>query len=1076
MSAGLPPASADAQARPSVDRPLNAILEDPDENKSATTDGGSFFSDEEEEDTISIPKFTPLASSQNIPAKITFTNSSFSNFIKHNSPVGPGTASTDSPAAATETNKPVKSPRLLNFDSFESGTDEANKQNAPKKMTRVEQYWDGDVLSPASAGSDHEESANPTSEDPFGFLMDDLMSPMANPYDSGQLSKVVFSESQSKTRLEPIRRLINPDSPPVGPSDLDIDFSGGHRSTGDQFTPSTLKVELETAKKEIATLLEAIHQKDLNVIDAQRKIEELQDDVISEKRDGLTIRQRLDTALVNANQLETKNVLLRTQIDEIEQESRSVAKSLRDVAVLLNMQSIPADDESLGVHVKAKLTSLLKAEAELTSLKAHRDDLDYNERNLVEDLANMRAALNTEKTIRSQLEITNLRNVEIRDRDILELQAKLNDASRQIRDKEELGHAVAAEARALTEELRDAHVVIDRKEREVIDLRSRSGPKAESSAKLSQRVDSDTFLPHSEDDAERLEQLATENRSLKEELASLRRKMIRNGNSTNSFGAESPKSVPNRKGLLRAGSSQPPDVVSSEPNLGGGATAKVKRELKVLNAALSQVISGSNSAIAKLKTENLALVGRLHDYERSEPALRQELLTRTKQLESLNLQLAESQVLLRDQMGAKTNEENREEPRTEIRSDVEWSGTTMRTLLGQLRDTIHAASIQRNTPEAPLTAQHEQIRELVDELRTLQRTMEARNTASASRKLEEDLAEMTAARTHFQEFIEKERKAATIQQDQKDDIVVLQKMLSEREDEIEHWRTVCTKLDRESLSLLDNVSAEPGQARYEYEEQSSSVQRYWPQSGRSSDFRRIIEHGQGPDNYAVILEQSSSAFDYDPRFIDSEFRQRSFSESGHGSATTEYLLNSFDPTTVDQIVFTSPANNPSSGDFASQDGRVPGNVVTFFRGGISSSLRGPRPSFELPVARRPDSAPPRGSLPEFDGRLLSRGYPVARDSIESVEPVKVHSTVETQTEINDHSPRTRVFDERITHNREPVVRLTLPAVDYEGIRLRSKTQLAQLEDLCRRIDQANSQYVPFLPNNTLELDSVAHTK
>ena len=71
----------------------------------------------------------------------------------------------------------------------------------------------------------------------------------------------------------------------------------------------------------------------------------MQEDALSEKRDGVSVQRRLETALHNANQLETQNVLLRTQLDDVEQESRSVAKSLRDIALLLNMQSIPADGE-----------------------------------------------------------------------------------------------------------------------------------------------------------------------------------------------------------------------------------------------------------------------------------------------------------------------------------------------------------------------------------------------------------------------------------------------------------------------------------------------------------------------------------------------------------------------------------------------------------------------------------------------------------------------------------------------------------------------------------------------------------
>jgi hypothetical protein len=71
----------------------------------------------------------------------------------------------------------------------------------------------------------------------------------------------------------------------------------------------------------------------------------LKHDAISEKRDGVSMQRRLETALANANQLESKNVLLRTQMDEMEQDHRSVAKSLRDIAVLFNMHNIPADDE-----------------------------------------------------------------------------------------------------------------------------------------------------------------------------------------------------------------------------------------------------------------------------------------------------------------------------------------------------------------------------------------------------------------------------------------------------------------------------------------------------------------------------------------------------------------------------------------------------------------------------------------------------------------------------------------------------------------------------------------------------------
>ena len=73
--------SGDGQVRQTAsDRPLNAILEDPDEGKSVTTDAGSFFfEDDDDESSISIPKFTPLSSSA--PTRITFANSSFNSLI-----------------------------------------------------------------------------------------------------------------------------------------------------------------------------------------------------------------------------------------------------------------------------------------------------------------------------------------------------------------------------------------------------------------------------------------------------------------------------------------------------------------------------------------------------------------------------------------------------------------------------------------------------------------------------------------------------------------------------------------------------------------------------------------------------------------------------------------------------------------------------------------------------------------------------------------------------------------------------------------------------------------------------------
>ena len=84
-------------------------------------------------------------------------------------------------------------------------------------------------------------------------------------------------------RPTPVRKLVKPDSPSPSPADWDIDFSGFLLQSTDAARP-TIEAELTSARKEIATLLEAIHQKDQNVISAHQKIEEYGENTINKRR------------------------------------------------------------------------------------------------------------------------------------------------------------------------------------------------------------------------------------------------------------------------------------------------------------------------------------------------------------------------------------------------------------------------------------------------------------------------------------------------------------------------------------------------------------------------------------------------------------------------------------------------------------------------------------------------------------------------------------------------------------------------------------------------------------------------
>lgn len=64
-----------------------------------------------------------------------------------------------------------------------------------------------------------------------------------------------------------------------------------------------------------------------------------------ERKEALGLQQRLDRALLNANELETKNVHLQTALDEKTNENATVSKTLQEIAHLLQINDIPANDQ-----------------------------------------------------------------------------------------------------------------------------------------------------------------------------------------------------------------------------------------------------------------------------------------------------------------------------------------------------------------------------------------------------------------------------------------------------------------------------------------------------------------------------------------------------------------------------------------------------------------------------------------------------------------------------------------------------------------------------------------------------------
>lgn len=73
----------------------------------------------------------------------------------------------------------------------------------------------------------------------------------------------------------------------------------------------------------------------------------LKEKYAAERRDGPLMQQRLEAALRNASELEAKNVLLTTQIAELEARTRRMSSRFSDMASLLGLKSSSNDDKVL---------------------------------------------------------------------------------------------------------------------------------------------------------------------------------------------------------------------------------------------------------------------------------------------------------------------------------------------------------------------------------------------------------------------------------------------------------------------------------------------------------------------------------------------------------------------------------------------------------------------------------------------------------------------------------------------------------------------------------------------------------
>ena len=135
-------------------------------------------------------------------------------------------------------------------------------------------------------------------------------------------------------------------------------------------------------------------------------INRLKDKYSTGRREGPVTQQRLDTALRNATELESQNVVLTTRVAELEANVRRMSSRFRDLAALLNLPGT-AEEKVVEEQVIRKVELLSAVEKEVSDARNERHNDVFVQQNLHKEISNLRKQIENQEVRRTSISMKN---------------------------------------------------------------------------------------------------------------------------------------------------------------------------------------------------------------------------------------------------------------------------------------------------------------------------------------------------------------------------------------------------------------------------------------------------------------------------------------------------------------------------------------------------------------------------------------------------------------------------------------------------------------------------------------------
>ncbi|XP_055338242.1 kinesin-like protein KIF16B isoform X2 [Paramacrobiotus metropolitanus] len=1024
------------------ERPLGPIFEDPDEHRSDQTKSKKSRSRDnsfsEDDDSIGLPAFQSAK-----PNKITFPKSSFNNFIHYtnkpneNADADTNPAERDAPSMTFSQKNTVSIPTAdLLGDLDNTPNPFSTKPNpalnfplkpsnfgVPKRMTRIVDFpahdQESDPDSIAEVGGLDSDSAEE--------LPPDSLSPRRSPLRENaetegvnetpdKISVNVALGPDDRANIRPPAE--RPDMPfsieswqerrfssTITKSQVEQSPSAAVNHTGQplsQYETSQLEVEivhlqtaLAAANAEIEDLVKAVHHKDQNVIEAQETIKRLAGGV--DRRESFERGQRVERTMGRLKELEDENEQLKTDKQKHQQENAAFREILHDIEKILGMDTVPADDQELLIHMKARINNLVETERKTSAKQLNKADNMEDWDIFQHEASSLRRALSIKDEQSAQNEKRRIQLEEQRKK----MESELVDLQTKTKQQEELNHLVAAEARTLSDELKHAHAVIERKDAVIMEMGHHNYENLNGNE-----------LHHNSFDSV-LEQnanytaLLIENTDLKAKLTAVSQQLKDSGRTDADFPYEPSTSVQPASGRLH---SHRPDLVSDKQQLEHrNGTRSARRELRIVNAALAQVVSSANTAINHLKAENSSLFARIGELERTDSQHRQEISDKKQHIDQLLVELSTARAALQS-----SNQMHIRQDLARQRSSIEqeWSGLPLKdSIFGEFSAIIKEISAERlQLLQSVLSQQRstDNLAEVQHDVRHLQNKFDSNvnQIQSGQDKL----------LTLLQQYIVKSKSDdARIISDYHDHIISLQKIVTEKDMEIQNMNDSLMQYKQNSEAscetgkrpeIGDPVTTRPKGHDFQSTKKSTTA-RYHSYNDWETDL---------PEGHAVLMQAADLS----------------------GSAVTK-------------------ENNKTSSDrhIHMQQNNVSGTLLSAFSETLERPFF-PHGSPELDVSyihyskknlnTRTTNQPDANQVELYKRNFMSK--------FENIEPEKKFEPSDSKEQNMDKwMPKIPLH----------YIKLELPRVDYASIRQRSVMQLEQLKHLSDRIEKANSRYASYLP-------------